>query len=159
MTREQFEPLVRAYSNTVYRVAYQALKNHADAEDVMQTVLLKLFETATVFESQEHIRAWLIRVTVNESRKILRTPWRHRVLPLEEGQDLPVFDNRAQSDLFSSVMALPRNYRMAIYLFYYEELSTAEIAQAMSANPSTVRTWLRRAREKLKLDLTTPKEV
>ena len=57
MTREQFEPLVRAYSNTVYRVAYQALKNHADAEDVMQTVLLKLFETATVFESQEHIRA------------------------------------------------------------------------------------------------------
>lgn len=158
-TREQFEPLVRVYSSTVYRVAYQALKNHADAEDVMQAVLLKLFETDVDFESRKHVRAWLIRVAVNESRKILRTPWRRRVLPLEEGQDLPVFDNRAQSDLFSAVMALPRNYRMAVYLFYYEELPTAEIARAMSANPSTVRTWLRRAREKLKLDLTTPKEV
>ena len=71
-----------------------------------------------------------------------------------------MFDNSAQSELFAAVMALPRNYRMAVYLFYYEELSTEEIAKARSAKPSTVRTWLMRAREKLKLELTTPlKEV
>lgn len=153
-TREQFEPLVHTYSNTIFRVAYQALKNRADAEDVMQTVLLKLFETDTHFESSEHMRAWLIHVTVNESRKLLRTSWRKRVLPLEEWRDEPVFDKRAQSELFAAVMALPRNYRITVYLFYYEDLTTEEIAKALSAKPSTVRTWLMRAREKLKLTLT-----
>lgn len=146
---------MRTYSDTVYRVAYQALKNRADAEDVMQTVLLKLFETNTAFESSAHIRAWLIRVTVNESRKLLRMPWRKRVLPLQEWRDEPVFDSPAQSDLFASVMALPRKYRMTVYLFYYEEMTTEEIAAALNAKPSTVRTWLRRAREQLKLELTT----
>lgn len=159
-TKEQFEPLVHTYSDTVYRIAYQALKNRADAEDVMQTVLFKLFETDTVFETKEHIRAWLIHVTVNESRKLLRTPWRKRILPLEEWRDEPVFDKPEQSALFSAVMDLPRKYRMTVYLFYYEDMTTDEIAKALSAKPSTVRTWLKRAREMLKSELTSEeKEV
>lgn len=160
MEHAQFEMLVHQYSDTIYRAAYQALKNRADAEDVVQTVLLKLFERSASFESPQHIRNWLLHVTVNECRKVLRTPWRKRILPLEENRDEPVFDNSAQSELFAAVMALPRNYRMAVYLFYYEDLSTEEIAKTLSAKPSTVRTWLMRAREKLKLELTTPlKEV
>lgn len=160
MTHEEFEPLVRTYSDTVYRVAYQALKNRSDAEDVMQTVLLKLFEREEPFASRDHIRAWLIHVTVNESRKVLRSVWRRRVLPLEEWRDAPAFVRPEQSELFAAVMALPRKYRMAVYLFYYEELTTAEIADALSAKPATVRTWLMRAREKLKLELSEPiKEV
>ena len=99
----------------------------------MQTALLRLLECKTDFESDEHIRRWLIRVTVNEARKVLRTPWRKRVLPLEEARDAPVFDAPEERELFSAVMALPRSYRMAVYLFYYENLSTEEIAAAMSA--------------------------
>ena len=146
---------MRTHSDTVYRVAYHALNNRADAEDVLQTVLLRLFEHDTEFESDEHAKAWLIRVTVNESRKLLRTPWRKRTLPLEEWRDEPVFDKPERSELFHAVMALPRKERIVVYLFYYEELPTAEIAGIMGAKPSTVRTWLMRAREKLKLTLST----
>ena len=85
MEHAQFEMLVHQYSDTIYRVAYQALKNRADAEDVVQTVLLKLFERSASFESPQHIRNWLLHVTVNECRKVLRTPWRKRIFPLEEG--------------------------------------------------------------------------
>ncbi|HIX31990.1 MAG TPA: sigma-70 family RNA polymerase sigma factor [Firmicutes bacterium] len=143
----------------MYRVAYHALKNRADAEDVMQTALLRLLECKTDFESDEHIRRWLIRVTVNEARKVLRTPWRKRVLPLEEARDAPVFDAPEERELFSAVMALPRSYRMAVYLFYYENLSTEEIAAAMSAKPVTVRSWLMRARRKLRQQLTEEPET
>ena len=125
----------------------------------MQTALLRLLECKTDFESDEHIRRWLIRVTVNEARKVLRTPWRKRVLPLEEARDAPVFDVPEQRELFSAVMALPRNYRMAVYLFYYENLSTEEIAAAMSAKPVTVRSWLMRARRKLRQQLTEEPET
>lgn len=119
----------------------------------MQIVLLKLFQSDTNFESGEHVRNWLIHVTVNECRKLLRTPWRSRILSLEEWRDTPVFDNSAQSELFSAVMALPRNYRLAIYLFYYEDLTTEEISKVLSAKPTTVRTWLMRGRQRLKQQL------
>ena len=125
----------------------------------MQTALLRLLECKTDFESYEHIRRWLIRVTVNEARKVLRTPWRKRVLPLEEARDAPVFDAPEERELFSAVMALPRSYRMAVYLFYYENLSTEEIAAAMSAKPVTVRSWLMRARRKLRQQLTEEPET
>ena len=125
----------------------------------MQTALLRLLEYKSDFESDEHVRRWLIRVTVNEARKVLRTPWRKRVLPLEEARDAPVFDVPEQRELFSAVMALPRSYRMAVYLFYYENLSTEEIAAAMSAKPVTVRSWLMRARRKLRQQLTEEPET
>lgn len=119
----------------------------------MQTVLLKLFQSDTDFESGDHVRNWLIHVAVNECRKLLRTPWRSRMLPLEEWRDAPAFDSSAQSELFAAVMALPRNYRLAIYLFYYEDLTTEEISKVLSAKPATVRTWLMRGRQRLKQQL------
>ena len=125
----------------------------------MQTALLRLLEYKSDFESDEHVRRWLIRVTVNEARKVLRTPWRKRVLPLEEARDAPVFDAPEERELFSAVMALPRSYRMAVYLFYYENLSTEEITAAMSAKPVTVRSWLMRARRKLRQQLTEEPET
>ena len=68
MTEEAFGRAVRAYGDTVYRVALHALKNPADAEDVMQTVMLRLLESGRDFESEEHLKHWLLRVAVNESR-------------------------------------------------------------------------------------------
>ena len=100
-------------------MAYQALKNRADAEDVMQTALLRLLERDTAFESEAHMRNWLIRVAINESRKILRGAWRRHIFSLNEDWDAPAFDNTAQRELFDAVMHLPRNDRMVIYLFYY----------------------------------------
>ena len=87
MTHEAFAQAVRAYGDTVYRVAYHALNNPSDAEDVMQTVLLRLYEYKKDFESDEHMKHWLLRVTVNESRKVLRSFWRRTSAPLEEWQE------------------------------------------------------------------------
>lgn len=159
MTDEAFRTLARAYGDTVFRVAFHSLKNRADAEDVMQITLLRLYEEKRPFESDEHVKRWLIRVAVNESRKLLRSFWRRNTGPLEEGLDAPVFDKPEQSELFEAVMALPEKYRLAVYLHYYEGFSVKETAQAMGANPSTVQTWLMRARRKLRDELTPEEEL
>ena len=117
-----------------------------------QETLLKLYLERKPFRSPEHERYWVVRVAVNESKKLLRSPWRRRTGPLEEAGE-PVFDTPQQSELYQHVMGLPPKYRAAVYLYYYEDCSVQEIAAAMGANPSTVQTWLMRARGKLKLIL------
>ncbi len=149
-TDESFTSAVRTYGDTVYRVAYHALKNRADAEDVMQTTLLRLLEHRQPFESEEHMKHWLLRVAVNESRKLLRSFWRRHAVPLDEWRDAPVFQDPAQSELFQAVMALDAKYRLTIYLYYYEGCSVSETAAALRAKPSTVQTWLQRARARLR---------
>ena len=141
------------YGDTVFRLAYSYLKNRADAEDVMQETLLKLYLERKPFRSPEHERYWVVRVAVNECRHLLRTPWRRRTGPLEEEADTPVWDTPAQSELFRQVMALPPKYRAAIYLYYYEGYAVREIAALLGAKISTVQTWLLRARGQLKLRL------
>ena len=138
MTDAAFEAAVKLYADMVFRLAYSYLKNRADAEDVMQETLLKF---------------WVVRVAVNECRRLLRSPWRCRTGPLEEAPETAAFDTPAQSELFREVMALPPKYRAAVYLHYYEGYSVREVACAMSANPSTVQTWLMRARGQLKTNL------
>ena len=151
MTDKDFEAAVERYADTVFRLAYSYLKNRADAEDVMQETLLKLYTQD--FDTRDHERYWVIRVAVNECKKLLRSPWRRRTGPLEEAPEPAVLDSPAQSRLLREVMALPPKYRAAIYLHYYEGYSVREIAEAMKANPSTVQTWLLRARGQLKTNL------
>ena len=152
MNDEQFTRLTRRYIDTVFRVALNYLCSPADAEDVTQTVFEKLLREKKVFENEEHIRAWLIRVAVNECKKLLRSPWR-KVEPLEDYQTAVAFDNPAHSDLYRAVMELPKKYRMAIYLHYYEGYSTQEIASLLRIPKNTVCSHLKRGRELLKLQL------
>lgn len=156
MTDEAFEQAVRDYANTVYRVACHAVKDPCEAEDVTQTVLLRLYQSAPAFESSEHLKHWLLRVAVNESRKALRSAWRRRTVPLEdwdgpapEGEDTGVLE---------AVMALESKYRLPVYLYYYEGCSIKETAQILGTNPSTVQTRLQRARTKLKYTLSEEEE-
>ena len=140
MTDERFEQAARAYGDMIYRVACHAVRNRADAEDVTQTVLLKLYEA------------------VNESRQVLRAFWRRRVVPLDEEWDAPAPEDRDRGEVLRAVMALERKYRLSICLYYYEGCSVKEIAAVMGANPSTVQTWLQRAREKLRAALSEEEE-
>ena len=158
MTDEAFAQAARTYGDTVYRVAYHALNNPADAEDVAQTVLLRLYEHKKEFESEEHMKHWLLRVAVNESRKLLRSFWRRTSVPLEEWRETAAPEDPAKAEVLEAVMALEPKCRLAVYLYYYEGLSVAEAAAAMRANPSTVQTWLLRARERLRKSLTEEKE-
>ena len=152
LTDTEFETAVGRYGDTVFRLAYSYLKNRADAEDVMQETLLKLYLARKPFQSPEHERHWVVRVAVNECKKLLCSPWRRRTGPLEEAGE-PAFDTPEQSELFDQVIALPKNYRLVVYLYYYEGYQAREIAELTHRNLSTVQTWLMRARGQLQRSL------
>ena len=148
-TDEQFTCLARKYIDTVFRVAFNYLKSAADADDVTQNVFLKLWKERKPFDSEEHIRNWLIRVTINECKTLLRSPWRNAENIDDYARTLQ-FETQEHSELFYAVMKLPMKYRMPIYLYYYEGYSTEEISSILSIPRATVATQLRRGRELLK---------
>lgn len=157
LTNEQFTRYAERHINTVFRVAFHYIKSPADAEDVTQNVFLKLLRQDKAFESDEHVRNWLIRVTLNECKNLVRTRWwRHE--SYEDYAASLTFDKPAHSDLFYAVMELPKRYRIPIYLYYYEEYSTQEIADILKVPKSTVCTQLKRGRELLKKSLTEVEE-
>lgn len=153
LTNEQFTSCAQRYIDTVYRVAFNCIKSPADADDVTQNVFVKLLKTDAVFKSDEHIRNWLIRVTINECKDLVRTRWwKHE--SYEDYAATLAFDTPTHSDLFYAVMELPKKYRLPIYLYYYEEYSTQEIADILNVTKNTVCTQLKRGRELLKKSLT-----
>ena len=149
MQAEQFTRVARTYMDTVYRVALNYMKSPDAADDITQEVFLRLLRTETLFASEEHIRNWLIRVTINECKRDLASRWR-RVEPLEAYAEKLSFSSEENSETFRIAMRLPRKYRMVIYLHYYEGYSTAEIAQILGSKQSTVCTQLERGRKLLK---------
>ena len=152
LTNERFTCLAQRYIDTVYRVALNYLKSPSDADDITQNVFLKLLQEKKPFDSDEHVKHWLIRVTVNECKNLVRSRW-WRAESIEEYAGQLAFDNQTQSDLFHLVMALPRKYRLPIYLHYYEGYSTQEIGQMLKLPKNTVCTQLKRGRELLKESL------
>lgn len=148
-TEEQYTDLVNKYIDTVFRVALNYLKNPTEAEDVTQTVFEKLWCQTNFFEGEAHIKHWLIRVTINACKHILRSPW-WKQEPIEDYARILAFENRERSDLFCAVMKLPKKYRLPIYLFYYEGYDTSEIGKILKIPKGTVCTNLRRGRELLK---------
>ena len=150
MERSVFQATVGQYQDMVYRVALHQFGVLQDAEDAVQEVFLRLYTEEKLFESGEHLRRWLIRVTLNVCRDTLKSPWRKRRVPLDTVPDQPVFDAPEQGELYQAVMALPEKYRVTLYLFYYEELSTKEIAELLGLRQTAVTTRLSRGRELLK---------
>ncbi len=149
MQTEQFTRIARKYMDTVYRVALNYMKSPDAADDITQEVFLRLLRSNTLFETEEHTRNWLIRVTINECKRDLASRWR-RVEPLEAYAEKLSFSSEENSETYRIVMRLPRKYRMVIYLHYYEGYSTAEIAQMLGSKQSTVCTQLERGRKLLK---------
>ena len=129
---EVFALAVQRYSDAVYRAAVHNCRCTADAEDVVQDVFEKLLHYEGCFESEEHLKAWLLRVAINRCRDLTRAA--------EQMEDGSVLD---------AVKALPENYRNAIYLHYYEGYTTAEIGRMLKVPTNTVLSWLRRARAQL----------
>ena len=145
-----FDTLVDRYGDLVYRIAYARLQTKADADDVFQNVFLLLFQKDPTFQSEEHRRNWLINVTLKCCKKARSSAYSRCVTPVEEFPALQTALNTEALELFSAVQALPAADRMAIWLYYYEGFSSKEIAAMTKQKESTVRSRLRRAREKLK---------
>ncbi|MGM9544945.1 MAG: RNA polymerase sigma factor [Vescimonas sp.] len=153
MTDQQFVPLAQRYMDTIFRIAYSYLRSQADADDVTQDVLIQLYKTDTAFESDDHLKHWLIRVTVNRCKNIFRSPWR-KVEDIADYENSLTFEAPEHRELFDAVMALDKRYRLPVLLYYYEGYSQKEIAGLLSLPEETVRTRLFRARGKLKATLT-----
>lgn len=153
MDKETFTRAVEQYQNSIYRLALHTLGSGADAEDVVQEVFLRLFRRDEAFESEEHLRRWLLRVGANLCRDVLKSSWRRRRSPLPESLPAPAFEREDQRELYEAVMALEEKYRTVLYLFYYEDLPVKDIAGLLGLRTSAVTTRLSRGRERLKAAL------
>mgnify|MGYP002619760702 CR=1 FL=1 len=147
---EVFALAVQRYSDTVFRAALHNCSCTADAEDVVQDVFEKLLSYNGRFESEEHLKAWLLRVAINRCRDLTRAA---RQKDTELDENIPAPDQMEDGSVLDAVRTLPENYRNAVYLHYYEGYQTDEIAAMLDRPPSTVRNQLRDARAKLKLTL------
>ena len=152
LSEADYTRCAQLYMDTVFRVAFGYLRSASDADDVTQAVFLRLWKRRPDFESDAHAKHWLLRVAINESKRLLCSPWR-KSEPLDgcEAMTLPSAEHR---ELLDAVLRLKPKYRTVIYLHYYEGLSTQEIASVLGIPQNTVLTHLRRAREQLKLQLT-----
>ena len=121
--------------------------------DMAQIALIKCYQAKKPFADEQHIRRWLIRVTVNECKRYLVSPWRRYTAPLEDYAETLGFETPEQSALFFAVMELPQKYRVPVHLYYYEDYSVREIAEALGLRESAVQTRLLRARQKLRQKL------
>ena len=144
---EDFEAIVTKHENRLYRTALAITGNMSDAEDIVQEAFLRAYEKAPEFVSDEHEKAWLIRVTINLCNSRLRSPWRKRIVPLLESYPA---SEPEQHELLEQIMTLQPKYRTVIHLFYYEGYSIKDISELTGQKESTVRSHLTRARQKLK---------
>lgn len=150
MEKHEYNRMVQKYIDDVYRMALSCCRNRSDAEDAVQNTFLKLFTTDTAFVDEEHIRRWLIRVTINECKNNLKSAWRRNVTYLDELEHEPEMEDADELELFTEIGRLPVKYSSVLHLYYYEGYRCAEIAALLKISESNVQTRLMRARKMLK---------
>ncbi len=150
MTEKEFEKTVMEYSDMVYRISLNICRDPEDSQDVMQNVFMRYLRKGDSLKSEEHKKAWLIRVTINESRRIFSSGERSDCVPIEEVAETLRFEENSSAELFTEVMKLPEKYRTVIYLYYYEGYAVKDIAGILRIPSATVRTRLSRGRESLR---------
>ncbi len=148
-TDKELADLYARHKSTVWRVCFAYLKNTSDTEDATQETFIRLIKSGPAFESGEHEKAWLIRTASNVCKNMLGYWWRKRE-SIEQLPDLPGAETPDTSDVLEAVLALPDRYKAAVYLYYYEGYTGAEIAGMLKKPQSTVRNHLREARIILK---------
>lgn len=150
MTNDAYIKAVKRNSNRIYLIALSYLQNHDDAEDVMQETLLKLWKTNKAFNDDEHMDKWLTITCIHKCKDRFKSPFVKKTVSVDEVNELYTFDSVRSLDVFHAVMSLPKNERLAVHLFYYEDLPINEIAALLKCKPSAVKTRLYRARKHLK---------
>ena len=151
MRKEQeINEAIERYADTVRRLCMLHLKNHADTEDIFQTVFLKYALHTEPFTDAEHEKAWLIRITINACKDLLKSFFRSHTVSLDEVLEQPAALAPDHREVVEAVLSLPQKYRDVIYLHYYEGYSSPEIARILKKNVNTVYTLLGRARQQLR---------
>ena len=141
---------VRRYADMVYRLARVNCKNESTADDVFQEVFLKLLRYQESIKSEEHLKAWLITVTLNQCKSMFMSTWNKRKVSIDEIVEPAIEDQKEDySELYEAVRELPQKYREAIHLFYFEQMSIREIAGILNRQEGTIKTQLNRGRQML----------
>lgn len=149
-SEQEVNHAIECYADTVKRICILHLKNVSDTEDIFQEVFLKYAMSDIVFENEEHEKAWLIRVTFNQCKDLMKSFFRRKTVPLDSV--IPPADRFEEdySDVLEAVLQLPQKYRNVVYLHYFEGYSAVEISKMLNRNVNTIYTLLSRAKEKLK---------
>ena len=143
----RLEELVDKYENTLFRAALAILGDVQEAEDAVQETFLRYLEKRPALRDGDHEKAWLLKVTANRCKSVLRARKRHPAVELLDIYPAPEGEGR---ELVEAVLALPANQRAAVHLFYYEGYTSEEIGAILGQRPGTVRSHLSRAREALR---------
>lgn len=153
LTDEKFIEIVDLYTDSLFKIAYSICKNRQDSEDAVQNAFLKIYKIKKQFDSNEHIKNYLIKVTINNCKRTFISSWNKKVVSLDEfsSDDYYTIDKKDEYyDVYQAVMSLPEKYRIVIHLYYYEDYSVKEISKLISKKETTVQTQLMRARSKLR---------
>lgn len=151
-TNEELTQMYDRHVDTVYRVCYMFMKNKSDTEDMVQNTFIRLMRDNTVFQSTEHEKAWLIRTATNLCKDHLKHWW-SKTVGIDSAADVSVEQPDITDGTLEMVMALPPKYKTAVYLYYYEGYKTDEIAKLLDKSQSTIRGYLFKGRELLKMEM------
>lgn len=147
--RLPLEVLVERYKDNLYSAAFNVCRNPQDAEDVVQETYLAYHTGTKQYESEQHIRAWLLRVAINKAKNATVTFWRRNKAALDDYLDTLSFEEEGDRELVEAVMRLPERYRIALHLHYFEGYAVAEIADLLKVREGTVKSQLSRGRKLL----------
>lgn len=148
--RLSVDEVFRKYGDGIFSAAFSVCRNRADADDVTQDTLIRYYSLSKDFDSETHLKAWLLRVAINRAKDVAHSFWRRNQLQWEDYMDELTFEEPEDSRLFEAVMALPEKYRTVIHLFYYEEYTVEEIGRILRRPEGTVKSQLNRGRALLK---------
>ena len=149
-SEQEVNRAVEQYADMVRRLCMIHLKNHADTEDIFQTVFLKYALSSVLFESAEHEKAWILRVTVNACKDLLKSFFRSRTVSLDDIMEQPAVMPPDHREVLEAVLLLPAKYKDAVYLHYYEGYTAPEISRILGKNVNTVYTILNRSKQLLR---------
>lgn len=152
MTEEKFIHAVKRNSQRLFVIAFSYLKNKHDAEDALQNTFLKLWKSKIEFNDDLGIDKWLTKVLVNDCKNFFNLSFRQNK-SIEEVYDVSTFDKYFNVDLYNAVMSLNKKERLCVILFYYDDLTISDISKVTGIKESTVKSLLKRSRNKLKLEL------
>ncbi len=138
------------YKDRVFSAAFNVCRNRADADDVVQSTFLKYCNLDLSYESEEHLKAWLLRVAINQAKDLTKAFWQRNRVSWEDYMNELRFEEPEDTRLFEAVMRLPDKYRVVIHLYYYEDYNICEIAQILNRREGTVKSQLNRGRKLLK---------
>lgn len=151
--REEITLLIEKYQDNLFAAAFSICRNADDANDIVQETFLQYYTTDKQFESEQHIKAWLIRVAINKAKNINLSFWKRKSVSMEDYANTLAFETPEDGALFEEVMRLPEKYRIVLHLFYYEDYTVREIADVLKVSEANVKVRLTRGRALLKKTL------